>query len=71
MEDEIKMSNEIRPLLAVISFEDLEHLLAWNITQNHTERWGCIKGKTSRTYSFMHEDKNEVLKWLLGNYRKE
>jgi hypothetical protein len=58
-----------RTLIEVSSLEDLEHLLSWNISQNHTKKWGSIKGRYSCTYSFMHEDKNEVLKWLAKNYR--
>jgi hypothetical protein len=67
--NEAENGNKSKPLLAVVSLEDMEHLLAWNISQNHTKRWGCIKGKYSCTYSFMHEDKNEVIKWLVENYR--
>lgn len=50
--------------------EDLETIQQWNISQNHTKRWGAIKGKYSCTYSFMHEDKREVLKWLAENWNK-
>lgn len=57
------------PFVTCSSREDLEHLIAWNLSKNHTERYGVIKGKYSRTYSFMHEDKNKVLDWLIENYR--
>jgi hypothetical protein len=56
--------------IEIENIEDLETLLKWNVSQNHTKRWGCIYGKTSCTYSFMHEDKEEVLKWLAENYNK-
>lgn len=52
------------------TIEDLETLLSWNISKNHTGRWGAIQGKVSRSYSFMHEDKEEVLKWLIKNYNQ-
>jgi hypothetical protein len=55
--------------LDFMSFEDLDSLLSWKISQNHTKNWGCIKGKYSCTYSFMHKDKNEVIKWLINNYK--
>lgn len=57
------------PVVTCSSREDIEHLIAWNLSKNHTERYGVIKGKYSRTYSFMHEDKNKVLDWLAENYR--
>ena len=66
--NESECGNKSKPLLVVVSLEDMEHLLAWNISKNHTDRWGCIKGKISCNYSFMHEDKNEVIKWVVENY---
>jgi hypothetical protein len=60
---------EVKNYLDFISFEDLDNLLSWKISQNHTKNWGCIKGKYSCTYSFMHKDKNEVIKWLVKNYK--
>lgn len=51
------------------SLELIEKLANCNISKNHTGRWGVIFGSFSRTYSFMHEDKNEVLKWIRENYR--
>lgn len=54
--------------LEINNEKDLEILLTWNISQNHTKRWGCIQGKYSCTYQFMHEDKKEVLKWIAENY---
>lgn len=65
---ENEKSNKLQPLLVAVSLENMERLLEWNVSHNHTKRWGCIKGKHSCTYSFMHEDKNEVLKWLVENY---
>ena len=53
------------------SLNDLQLFLSWNVSKNHTGRWGCIQGVYSRQYSFMHEDINEVLKWLLENYKSE
>ena len=53
------------------SLEDLEHLISWNLTKNHTDRYGVIKGRHSATYSYMNEDKEEVLKWLKDNYRQK
>lgn len=69
IENTAENGNKSKPLLSVVSLEDLEHLLAWNISKNHTGRWGAIKGIISCTYSFMHEDKNEVIKWVSENYR--
>lgn len=51
------------------TIEEITEFLSWNISKNHTGRWGCIKGTFSRTYSFMHEDKEEVVKWILKNYK--
>ena len=56
-------------VLVLLNESDLEILLQWNVSKNHTERWGCIQGKYSCAYQFMHEDKNEVLKWLAKNYK--
>jgi len=56
--------------LEIQTVEDLDLLLSWNISKNHTERWGAIQGKISRSYAFMHEDKDEVLKWIAENYNK-
>lgn len=57
------------PELICESLEDFEELIAWNLSQNHTKRYGVIKGRFSRTYSFMHKDKNEVLRWLVKNFK--
>ena len=54
-----------------IDINNLENLLEWNMSQNHTKIWGCIKGQYSRTYSFMHYDKIEVIKWILENHDKK
>jgi hypothetical protein len=54
--------------IEIETLEDLELLLNWRISQNHTHRWGAIRDKFNSTYSFMHEDKNEVLKWLSENW---
>lgn len=50
--------------------DDLDTIQQWNISQNHTKKWGAIKGKHSCTYLFMHEDKVEVLRWLSENWNK-
>lgn len=63
--------NQKEPILIIESIEDLEKLLEWNVSQNHTKRYGCIKGTHSRSYNFMNEDKNEVLNWLILNYKNE
>lgn len=53
------------------SLELIEALAECNISKNHTDRWGVIFGRHSRSYSFMHEDKNKVLEWIRDNYDKE
>jgi len=56
--------------IEIENLEQLEVLLSWNVSQNHTGRWVAIHGKISRSYAFMHEDKEEVLKWIMENYDK-
>jgi len=45
----------------------IESLMQWKISKNHTGLWGCIKGIYSRNYEFMHEDKVEVIKYIIKN----
>jgi len=52
-----------------MKIEDIDALIIWNISQNHTGLWGAIKGRSSMTYRFQHEDREEVLKWLVENYK--
>ena len=61
--------NSVLANVSGIPNKDLEHLISWNLSENHTKRWGVIKGKCSCTYSFMHKNKNKVLEWLKTNYR--
>lgn len=50
------------------TLEELENLISWKLSKNHTGRYGVIQGSISRTYSFMHESKTKVLEWLAENY---
>ena len=68
--DKLKEEFSNEECLICNSFEDLEELISWNLSKNHTERFGVIKGIYSRTYSYMNEDKGEVLKWLKENYKR-
>jgi hypothetical protein len=51
-----------------MTIDDVKKLTCFNVSKNHTDRWGVIFGTHTITYSFMHEDKDEVYKWILENY---
>ena len=66
-----RLYDSLKPSINCSSLEDLEHLISWNLTKNHTDRYGVIKGRHSANYAYMNEDKEDVLKWLKDNYRQK
>jgi hypothetical protein len=51
-----------------LTTELIERLAMFNISKNHTGKWGYIVGKHSCTYNYMHRDKQKVLEHLRDNY---
>ena len=52
-----------------LTTELVEKLAMFNVSKNHSGKWGYIVGKHSCTYSFMHKDKQKVLEHLRDNYK--
>ena len=52
----------------IIKTELINKLTQFKVKQNHNKKWGVLVGISSATFEFVHEDKEECLKYIRDNY---